>query len=73
MNFEHMPELQVWWAYPIIWSTMLAVAAEMLAFFWKKGWIGSHGASSEAHRQKRENPESREPSAWAKYRHWPSR
>jgi magnesium transporter len=40
MNFEHMPELQVRWAYPIIWITMLAVAAGMIAFFRQKGWIG---------------------------------
>lgn len=40
MNFDHMPELHVTWAYPFIWSTMLAVAGGMTIFFWKKGWIG---------------------------------
>ncbi len=40
MNFDHMPELHVWWFYPIIWVTMLLVAGGMLGFFWQKGWIG---------------------------------
>ena len=40
MNFEHMPELHVRWAYPLVWTTMLAVGLSMLAFFWRKGWIG---------------------------------
>lgn len=39
MNFDHMPELHVWWAYPIIWLTMVGVAVGMLAYFWRKGWI----------------------------------
>ena len=60
MNFEHMPELHVWWAYPIIWTTMLAVAAGMLTFFWKKGWIGSKGSIFEANRQEQEGSESME-------------
>lgn len=41
MNFDHMPELHVWWAYPIIWFTMIAVAAGMLVYFRRLGWIGS--------------------------------
>ena len=40
MNFEHMPELHVEWAYPLVWGTMLVVAGGMLIFFWRKGWIG---------------------------------
>jgi len=48
MNFENMPELKVWWAYPIIWLTMFGVAAGMLAFFWKKGWIGSQESAGDA-------------------------
>ena len=39
MNFEHMPELHVKWAYPLVWLTMLAVGGGMLAAFWRKGWI----------------------------------
>ncbi len=45
MNFEFMPELHVRWAYPIIWLTMFLVAAVMLVFFWRKGWIGPQHAS----------------------------
>lgn len=41
MNFDHMPELHVWWAYPLIWLTMLLVGVGMMGFFWKKGWIGT--------------------------------
>lgn len=41
MNFDHMPELHVWWAYPIIWFTMFAVAGGMLVYFRRLGWIGS--------------------------------
>ena len=41
MNFEHMPELRNKWSYPIIWITMITVATSMLAFFWRKGWIGT--------------------------------
>ena len=37
MNFEYMPELQVRWAYPLIWITMLLSATGMIGFFWKKG------------------------------------
>ncbi len=40
MNFEHMPELHVRWAYPAIWFAMLTTAAGMLIFFYRKGWIG---------------------------------
>ena len=40
MNFEHMPELHVRWAYPAIWLAMTLTAGGMLIFFWRKGWIG---------------------------------
>ena len=40
MNFEHMPELHVRWAYPAVWATMFATAFGMIAFFWRKGWLG---------------------------------
>lgn len=44
MNFDHMPELHVWWAYPIIWLTMFAVAGGMLWYFQRKGWIWTRDA-----------------------------
>ena len=40
MNFEHMPELHVKWAYPAVWGTMFGTASVMVAYFWRKGWIG---------------------------------
>ena len=40
MNFEHMPELASRWGYPVVWIAMIATAGVMLAFFWRKGWIG---------------------------------
>ena len=40
MNFEHMPELHIWWAYPCVWAMMLATAAGMILFFRHKGWMG---------------------------------
>lgn len=39
MNFEHMPELKVWWAYPALWLVMAAVAALMLIYFRRKKWL----------------------------------
>ena len=40
MNFDHMPELHVWWAYPLVWIMMLSVVSGMMIFFYRKGWIG---------------------------------
>lgn len=40
MNFEHMPELKYEYSYAILWAAMAAVVVGMLAFFWRKGWIG---------------------------------
>jgi magnesium transporter len=40
MNFTNMPELEVSWAYPLLLSAMVFVAIGMVAYFWRKGWIG---------------------------------
>lgn len=40
MNFKHMPELDVWWAYPATWGVMIAVAAGLIGFFVRRGWLG---------------------------------
>ena len=40
MNFEHMPELKYQYSYAILWAAMVAVVIGMVAFFWRKGWIG---------------------------------
>ena len=39
MNFHYMPELGWKWAYPAFWGAMLAVAASLLLFFRRKGWV----------------------------------
>ena len=38
MNFQHMPELALRWAYPAALSLMLAVGAGMAIFSKRKGW-----------------------------------
>ena len=40
MNFTNMPELEVNWAYPLLLGAMTLVAIGMVAYFWRKGWIG---------------------------------
>lgn len=40
MNFEHMPELHMAWGYPVLMAAMVAVAAGMLWYFHRKGWLG---------------------------------
>jgi len=40
MNFEHMPELHSRWGYPLLLGSMVAVAAFMLWYFRRRGWIG---------------------------------
>ena len=46
MNFDtevspfNMPELDWRFGYPFALAVMLAVALGMLAYFWRKGWIG---------------------------------
>jgi magnesium transporter len=44
MNFDHMPELHVPWAYPALGLAMFSTAGAMLFFFWRKGWIGGGNA-----------------------------
>jgi magnesium transporter len=39
MNFEYMPELGMWWGYPVVLLIMLTVAAGMFVFFRKKKWL----------------------------------
>lgn len=46
MNFDYgrsplnMPELHWYWGYPFVLTVMAAVAAGLVFFFWRKGWIG---------------------------------
>lgn len=39
MNFEHMPELQWRWSYPLLWLLMLAIAGAMVVYFRRKKWL----------------------------------
>ena len=39
MNFEHMPELQSRWGYPLVLAVMTAVGVGMLLLFKKKRWL----------------------------------
>ena len=40
MNFRHMPELAWRWAYPALWLAMLGIAAALLLWFRRRGWLG---------------------------------
>jgi len=40
MNFRHMPELRLPYAYPLTLAGMGGLAAALLIFFWRKGWFG---------------------------------
>lgn len=48
MNFENMPELHNRWAYPVLLAMMLVVAAGMVIYFRRRGWIGSPSSEGES-------------------------
>jgi magnesium transporter len=39
MNFEYMPELTVWYGYPVAMAAMAAIAGVLLLYFRRKEWI----------------------------------
>lgn len=39
MNFEFMPELRIWWAYPALLILMLCLVAGMVVFFRRRKWL----------------------------------
>jgi magnesium transporter len=39
MNFDHMPELHVWWGYPMTWALMILVVAGIYGYFKRKRWL----------------------------------
>jgi magnesium transporter len=39
MNFRYMPELAWRWAYPSFWLAMLGIAALLLLWFRRRGWL----------------------------------
>lgn len=41
MNFAHMPELQWRYGFWFAISLMFVIATGMLAWFWRRGWLGS--------------------------------
>lgn len=39
MNFEYMPELTVWYAYPVVIGLMVLTGVGLLFYFYQKDWI----------------------------------
>ncbi|MBD0334089.1 MAG: magnesium/cobalt transporter CorA [Cyanobacteria bacterium Co-bin13] len=45
MNFDpdvspfNMPELEWYWGYPMAWAVMIAIAAALIYYFWRRGWF----------------------------------
>ena len=39
MNFEYMPELKIWYAYPVFLLVLLSVGSGILIYFKRKGWF----------------------------------
>ncbi|WJV51534.1 magnesium/cobalt transporter CorA [Streptomyces flavofungini] len=39
MNFEHMPELRWWWAYPAVILLMAALEVGLFRLFKRRGWL----------------------------------
>ncbi len=39
MNFRYMPELEIPWAYPLVWMVFLLVAGLLLWYFRRKDWL----------------------------------
>jgi len=39
MNFKFMPELERFWAYPLVLIAMIAIAISMLIYFKRKKWL----------------------------------
>jgi len=56
MNFEYMPELGWRWGYPVLWVVMLGVAFGLLAWFRRRGWLGSDAPEPGADAERRRDP-----------------
>lgn len=39
MNFHYMPELELWWFYPLVWTVFITIAVTMLIIFRKRKWL----------------------------------
>jgi len=45
MNFQYMPELTWRWGYLVCWGVMIAIAASLCFFFWRRGWFKDYRLS----------------------------
>jgi magnesium transporter len=39
MNFKHMPELEWYWGYPLLWLIMISIGLGMILFFKRRKWL----------------------------------
>lgn len=39
MNFKHLPELEIYYGYQILWGVMIAISLAMIFYFKKKRWL----------------------------------
>jgi len=39
MNFDFMPELHAWWAYPATWGLFVGISIAMIVYFKRRGWL----------------------------------
>jgi len=39
MNFQYMPELSQPLGYPVLWGVMITIAAGMMIYFYRRGWL----------------------------------
>jgi magnesium transporter len=56
MNFEHMPELDWWWAYPAVLLLMVLIALGMVRWFARRGWFEALHAEKPRKRKKEAAP-----------------
>jgi magnesium transporter len=49
MNFDYMPEIHWPWGYPLALLLMSGTACGLLAYFWRKGWIGAGIRAADGH------------------------
>jgi magnesium transporter len=52
MNFKAMPELDLWWAYPLLLGVMAFLAIVMLIHFRRRGWLGDGARHRDPDRQR---------------------
>jgi len=46
MNFDNMPELRTRWGYYALWAVMIGIAAALLYWFRRRGWLERTGRPS---------------------------